>query len=89
VDNHIISWNPVDRGSDTVLVTGLKGVDNTEDLGGIAASGGWVGEDETDGLLGVDDENRSDGEGNSLCIDIGGILVVQPKRRLSVFGTCY
>jgi len=65
-----------------VLVTGLEGVDDTEHLGGIAASRGGVGEDETDGLLGVDDEYGSDGESNSLSINIGRILVVQPKSRL-------
>lgn len=77
--NHIISWNPVDGGGDAVLVTSLKGVYNTEHLGGIAAGRGGVGEDQADGLLGVDDEDRSDGEGNSLSINIGGILVVQPE----------
>jgi len=42
VDNNIIARDPVDRGGDAVLVAGLKGVDNTEDLGGVTASGGWV-----------------------------------------------
>ena len=70
-----------------MLVTGLEGVDNTEHFGGIAAGGCGVGEDETDGLLGVDDEYGSDGESNSLSIDVGGVLVVQPKPSLSVL-TC-
>jgi hypothetical protein len=42
VDNHIVTRDPVDWGGNTVLVTGLKGVDNTEDLSGVAASGSRV-----------------------------------------------
>jgi len=59
-----------------VLVSGLERVNNSEDLSGVAASGGRVGEDETDGLLWVDDEDRADGESNTLLVDVGGILVV-------------
>jgi len=39
VDNNIITWDPVDWGRDAVLVAGLKGVNNSEDLSGITASG--------------------------------------------------
>ena len=45
MNNDIISWDPVDRGGNAVLVAGLEGVDDAEDLGSIAAGGGWVGED--------------------------------------------
>jgi hypothetical protein len=78
VDNNIVTRNPVDWGGDTVLVASLEGIDHTEDLGGVAASGGRVRENEADGLLGVDDEDRADGERNALGIDVGGVLVVQP-----------
>jgi len=77
VDNHIITRDPVDWGGDTMLVAGLEGVNDTENLGGVAASGSWVGEDEADGLLGVDDEDRADGERNALGVNVGGILVVK------------
>jgi hypothetical protein len=80
VDDNIISRDPVDWGGDTVLVASLEGVDDTENFGGVAASGGWVREDEADGLLWVNDENRADGERNALGIDIGSILVVKPRR---------
>ena len=80
MDNNIISWNPVDWGGDAVLVAGLERVDNTEDFGGVTAGGGGVGEDEADGLLGVDDEDRADGERNALGVDVGGVLVVKPGR---------
>ena len=76
VDNDIVTRDPVDGGGDAVLVTSLQGVEDTENLSGVTASGGWVREDETDGLLGVDDEDRADGERNALRVDIGGILVV-------------
>jgi hypothetical protein len=78
VDNDVLTGDPVDRGGDAVLVTGLEGVDDAEDLSGVAAGGGRVGEDGADGLLGVDDEDGSDGEGNALLIDVGSILLVDP-----------
>jgi hypothetical protein len=81
VDNNIVTRNPIDRGGDAVLVAGLQGVDNSEDLGGVAASGGRVRHNEADGLLGVDDEYRADGERNAFGIDVGGILVVNPITR--------
>lgn len=68
--------NPVDRGGDAVLVTSLERVHHTENLGGIASSGRGVAHDQADGLLGVNDEDGADGEGNALGVDIGGILVV-------------
>jgi len=77
VDNNIITWDPVDRGSDTVLVTSLKRVDYPENLGGVTAGGSGVREDKANGLLGVDDENGTDGECNALGVDIGGVLVVK------------
>lgn len=78
VDNDIVTGDPVDGGGDLVLVTSLEGVDDAEDLGGVAASGGRVREDGADGLLGVDDEDRADGESNALGVDVGGVLVVDP-----------
>ena len=83
VHDDIVTGNPVDGSGDAVLVAGLKGVDNTENLGGVAAGGGWVGEDGSDGLLGVDDEDGADGEGNALFIDVGSILLVDPKQKLA------
>lgn len=55
--NDVVTWNPVDWGGDAVLVTSLERVDHTKNLGGVAAGGCWVGEDQTDGLLWVDDED--------------------------------
>lgn len=81
VDNHIVARNPVDRGSDTVLVARLKRVNDTEDLGGVTTSRGGVGQDEANGLLGVNDEDGSDGESNALGVDVGGVLVVKPSPR--------
>lgn len=48
-----------------MLVGGLEGVDDTEDLGGVTAGGGGVGQDETDLLVGVDDEDGADGESDA------------------------
>jgi hypothetical protein len=77
-DNDIVTGDPVDGGGDAVLVAGLEGVDDAEDLGGVAAGGGRVGEDGADLLVGVDEEDGADGEGNALLVDIGGVLVVDP-----------
>lgn len=77
-DNDIVTRDPVDGGGDAVLVASLEGVDNAEDLGGVAASRGRVREDGADGLLGVDEEDGADGEGDTLFVDVGGILVVNP-----------
>ena len=60
-----------------MLVASLKGVNNSQNLSSVSSSGGWVGHDETNGFLWVDDENRSDCESDSLGVDVGGILVVQ------------
>jgi len=37
VDDHIITGDPVDWGGDPVLIAGLERVDDTKDLGGVAA----------------------------------------------------
>ena len=75
-NDNVVTRQPVDRAGDTVLVGGLKSVDNTEDLGGVTASGGRVGHDQADLLGGVDDEDGTDGQGHTLRINIGGVLVV-------------
>lgn len=83
VDDDVVTGNPVDRGGDLVLVAGLERVDDAEHLGGVAAGRGGVGEDGADGLLGVDDEDGADGEGDALGVDVGGVLVVKPSCRVS------
>lgn len=77
VNDNIITWYPVDWGGDAVLVTSLQRVDNPQDLSSVPSSGGWVGHNEADGLFAVDDEDGSDGESDSLRVDVGGVLVVQ------------
>ena len=67
-----------------MLVTSLERVDNAQDLGGVTASAGRVREDGADGLLGVDDEDRADGESNALGVNVGGILVVDPSIIISL-----
>ena len=59
-----------------VLVTSLERINNPQDLSSVPSSGSWVRQDKTDGLLGVNNEDGSDGEGDSLGVDIGGVLVV-------------
>ena len=75
-DDNVVTREPVDGAGDTVLVSGLQSVDNTEDLSGVTASGGGVGHDETDLLAGVDDKDGADGQSLALGVDVGGVLVV-------------
>lgn len=64
-DDNVVTREPVDGAGDTVLVSGLQSVDNTEDLSGVTTSGGGVGHDQTDLLAGVDDEDGTDGESHA------------------------
>lgn len=61
-----------------VLVTSLEGVNASQHFSSVSSSRCWVGEDESDGLLRVDDEDGANGEGDSLRINIGDVLVIQP-----------
>lgn len=60
-----------------MLVTRLQTVQHTQNLGGIPTRRRWVAENQADSLLGVDDENGANREGNALLVDIGRVLVVQ------------
>lgn len=88
VNDDIVTWHPVDWGGDLVLVASLERVDDTENLGGVTAGGGWVGEDGTDGLLWVDDEDRADGESDTLAVNVGGVLVVDPMEQSASARSC-
>jgi len=61
-----------------VLVASLERVDDSENLGRVTAGRGRIGQDSADLLAGVDDEYGADGEGDSLLVDVGGVLVVDP-----------
>lgn len=80
VHNHIVTWHPVDWSGDLVLVTRLERIEHAQNLGSVAAGRSWVGEDQADGLLWVDDEDAADGEGDALLVNVGRILVVDPAR---------
>lgn len=75
-DDNVVAGEPVDGSGDTVLLGGLESIDDTEDLGGVTAGGGGVGEDEADLLGGVNDEDGADSQSHTLGVDIGGVLVV-------------
>lgn len=66
-----------------MFVTGLEGVDDSQDFGRVAPGRGWVGEDGSDLLLRIDDEDGADGEGNTLLVDVRCVLVVDPGSRRS------
>ena len=78
--DHIIAWDPVDRRRDFVLVARLQAIDDAQDLCGVAAGRGGVGEDGADNLLRVDEEDGADGEGDAFAVDIGCVLMVEPFK---------
>jgi len=67
---------PVNGGDERVLVVQLKRVNDTEDFLRVTAGAGGVVDDCADDLLGIDEEDGSDGQGHALAVDVGGILVV-------------
>lgn len=60
VDDDIVTLLPVNRSSDPVLVASLESIKNTDDLVEVASCHSRICKDETDGLLGIDDEYASD-----------------------------
>jgi len=75
-NDDIVTGKPVDGAGDTVLVSGLQSIDDTQDLGGVTAGGGGVGHDQTNLLGGVDNEDGADSQSHALGVDVGGVLVV-------------
>ena len=60
-----------------MLVSCLQRIHNSQNLGRVAASRGGIGEDSTDGLLRVNNENRADCKSDALGVHVGSILVVE------------
>jgi hypothetical protein len=75
-NDNVITGEPVDRAGNTVLLGGLESINDTENLGSVAAGGGGVGHDQTDLLGGVDDEDGADGQSHTLGVNVGGVLEV-------------
>lgn len=71
------TWDPVDGSGNLVLVSSLERINDSQNLSGVAPGRCGIGQNETDSLLGVDDEDASNGEGDALAIHIGGVLVVK------------
>lgn len=65
MNDNPISRSPVRRSRDLVLVTNLEGIDHTKDLVELTTGRGGVGQGETDRLLGVDDVDGTDCEGDT------------------------
>ena len=80
VDDDVVAGHPVDGRGDLVLVARLQRVDDAQDLGAVAARRRRVRQDGADRLLGVDEEDGADGEGDALLVDVGRVLVVDPGR---------
>lgn len=62
-----------------MLVASLQRINDAQNLGRISSRRSRVGHDQADGFLRVNDEDRSNGKGDALLVDIGGILIVQPN----------
>lgn len=74
MDNDIVTLLPVTGSGDLVLVAQLERVDDAQDFIKVTAGGCGVCDNQADSLLGINDEDRSNSERNTLGIDIGGIL---------------
>ena len=78
MDNDIVTRTPVDRCSNTMLVGQLEGVHHSQKFRSVSTGRGWVGEDKTDSLFGVDNEYRADSKGHAFTVHVRGILVIKP-----------
>jgi hypothetical protein len=76
---------PVNGGDEVVLVGQLQGVNDTEDFSRVTASTGGVVDNCANDFLGVDEEYSSDSQCHALCVDVGGILVVDHVVEVSDF----
>ena len=74
--DNIISRLPINRGHHTLLVAGLKGVNDTEDLSRVAASRCGIHHAETDLLAGVNYKNGSDRKWNAFLSHVVQIALV-------------
>jgi hypothetical protein len=54
MNDNLLSGLPVDGGGDSVLVTELEGIDNSEDFGKVSTGGSGVGKGQSDLLGRVD-----------------------------------
>ncbi len=57
MNDHIVTRDPINRRGYLVLVARLQAVEDAKNFGCVAAGAGGVGQDEADGLLGVDDKD--------------------------------
>lgn len=73
-NDNIVTRKPVDGGGDALLVGGLESLDDTENFGGVTASGGRVCKSETDLLGRVNDEDGTDGKGEAYHITLESFL---------------
>jgi hypothetical protein len=67
---------PINGGDEAVFVGQLQRLNDTEDFGRVTAGTGGVVDDGADDLLGVNEEDRADGQCHTLGVDVGGILVI-------------
>lgn len=68
-----------------MFVGQLQGVNDTEDFSRVTAGAGGVVDNCANDLLRVDEEYSSDSQCHALCVDVGGILVVDHVVEVSDF----
>ena len=66
MNDNLVSRGPVSRSSNLVGITSLKRIDNSKDFIELTTGRSRVGESQTDSLLGVDDVNGTDSEGDTV-----------------------
>jgi len=76
VYNNIISFFPVNRGSNLMLITELERIDDPNNLVEVSTGRSGVSNRQADNLLRVNHKDRADSERKALRITIRGILLI-------------
>lgn len=66
MNDNTVSGSPVSGSSNLVGITSLKRIDNSEDFVELTTGRSRVGKGETNGLLGVDNVDGADSEGDTV-----------------------
>lgn len=75
--NNLVTLFPIHRGSDLVLGRQLQRINDTQQFIDISSRRGRVGNDESNHVRGVNDEDGSDGEGQTEGVDVGLIESIE------------
>ena len=73
----MLTRNPIDRRSDPLLIPRLQAIHHPQDLRRVSPGARGIAQNQTDGLLRVNNKHTPDGKRNALLIHIRHILMIQ------------